>query len=167
DGERLARARPRDDAEPPARGREATDVVAVLAGEQRVDLEAHRQLDCLARGTGGGDHDHAPGRGLGGEEGGRIGGKEVIARQAYGRNIERRQTKSGRRARLPLHSSTAAPSLQLLVVAVVPAVPMVVAVVGPRVHPSYEEQRPPVAVEVRAPHDDDRGGIVRERTADD
>ena len=102
DRERLPRARPRDDAESASRGREPTDVVAVLAGEQRVDLEAHRQLDRLARGARRGDHDHAPGRRLGGEEGGRIGGKEVIARQAHGRNIERRQTKSGRHACLPL-----------------------------------------------------------------
>src|SRR5205823_3716639 len=109
DGERLARARRRDDAEAASRSRKAANIVAVLAAEQRVDLEAHRQLDRLARGPCRGDHDDAPGRWFGGEEGGGIGGKEVIARRAHGRNIERRGTKSGRHARLPLSMARPTP----------------------------------------------------------
>src|SRR6266853_2550707 len=39
--------------------------------------------------------------------------------------------------------------------------------VAPRVDTSHEQERPPVPVEVGAPHDDERGGIVRERPAHD
>jgi len=65
------------------RGGQAIDVAAVLSLEQRVDVQAERQLDRLARRTGRGDDDHPPGRGLGGEEGLGIGRKKVVARDSH------------------------------------------------------------------------------------
>src|SRR2546422_5973803 len=87
DSKRLARAGPGNDPEPPPRCREAGDVLTVLSGEERVDIEAHRELDGFAGRAGRGDHHDPPGGGLRGEEGVRIGGKEVIAGNSHGRNI--------------------------------------------------------------------------------
>ena len=88
DGERLAGARPRYDPEPLPRRREAPDVVAVLPGEQGVDVEAHRQLDGLARRPRGGDDHDAPRGRLGGEECAGVGRKGVVAGDSHGGNID-------------------------------------------------------------------------------
>ncbi len=88
DRERLAGARPRDDAEPSPGRREAPDVVAVLSGKQGVDIEAHRQLDGFASGARRGDHHDPPGGGFRGEEGVGIRGEEMVAGNSHGRNID-------------------------------------------------------------------------------
>src|SRR6266481_6299362 len=68
--------------------REAPDVVAVLPGEQGVDIQTHGQLDGLAGRARRGDHHDPPGGGLRGEEGVGIWGKEVVAGNSHGRNID-------------------------------------------------------------------------------
>jgi hypothetical protein len=55
----------------------------VLALEQRLELQAERQLDRLAGGAGGRDNDDSPRRRLGCDEGLGVGGKEMIARAAH------------------------------------------------------------------------------------
>ena len=92
DRERLSGPRPRHDPEPAPGGREPPDVRSVLPREQGVDVEAHRELDRLAGRARGGDHEDAPRGGLGGEKGGRIGGKKVVAGNSHGRNIDGRPT---------------------------------------------------------------------------
>src|SRR5258706_13362622 len=86
----LPRPRPRHDAEALPRRRQLADVVAVLALQQRVEMQRQRQLDGLARGAGGGDHDDPPSWGLGGEEGLGVGGEKVIAGGLHAANIQRR-----------------------------------------------------------------------------
>src|SRR5205807_8790407 len=53
-------------------------------------MQRQRQLDGLARGAGGRDHDDAPSRGLGGEEGLGVGGEKMIAGGMHAANIPRR-----------------------------------------------------------------------------
>ena len=84
DGEGLAGPRRGHDPEPLARRRETPDVAAVLAIEQRFDVQGHRELDRLARRPGRGDDDHPPGGGFRREERLRIGGKKMVAGDAHG-----------------------------------------------------------------------------------
>ena len=87
DRERLAGACPRDNAEPLARSSKTANIVAVLALEQRLKVQAEGQLDGLAGGPCRGDDDDSPGRRLGCEECLRVGGEEMIAGYAHYWNI--------------------------------------------------------------------------------
>src|SRR5207245_6617265 len=99
DRERLPGPGPRDDSKPSPRCRQARDVGPVLAGEERIDIQAHRQLDRLTCRARRSDHDDAPGRGLGGEEGVRVGGKKVVPGDAHDRNIVTAMFSTGARKR--------------------------------------------------------------------
>src|SRR6516162_8602957 len=68
DRERLPRARAGDDAESRARAREIANLRAVLALEERLEPQVHRQLDRLARRAGRRDDDDASRRRFSGEE---------------------------------------------------------------------------------------------------
>ena len=59
DGECLAGARSSHDPKPPARSRKPANVVAVLAFQQCLEVEAQRQFYGLAGGTRGSDDDDA------------------------------------------------------------------------------------------------------------
>ena len=60
----------------------------MLPREQGVDVQAHGQLDGLARRARRGDHDYPPCRGLGGEERVGIDGEGVVAGDSHRRNID-------------------------------------------------------------------------------
>src|SRR5207244_7923013 len=68
---------------------QSSNVVAVVAFEQRLQVQAEGQLDRLAGGPCRSDDDDSPSRGLGCEECLRIGREEVVAGDAHYCNIER------------------------------------------------------------------------------
>jgi hypothetical protein len=110
DGERLARAGPGHNAESLPTAGQLPDLSAVLSFEQRVDVQAQRQLDRLARRARGRNDDDAPGRRLRRYESGVIGregaivdvaehGRTLSARTA--KNRDRRTAQGSKRRRLP------------------------------------------------------------------
>src|SRR6266446_4598295 len=63
----------------------------MFAFEQRFEVQAQRELDGFAGGTGGRNDDDPPGGRLSCEKGLRIGGEEVVAGYTHYCNIEKRE----------------------------------------------------------------------------
>ena len=78
-GERLARSGAGYDSKSLSPSGEVTNLLAMLLFEHGLDVECKRELDCLACGAGGGDHDDAPGERLRGNECCVIGRQELVA----------------------------------------------------------------------------------------
>ncbi len=90
DRERLPRAGTRDDAESLAGPRQLANARAVMLLEERLDVEAERQLDRLARRARRRDDDDAPGRRLGANERVVIGREPVVVNGAGWTHAPRR-----------------------------------------------------------------------------
>src|SRR6185437_15925213 len=76
-------ARAGDDAESLPGSGKLYDLAAVLAREQRVEMQPHRELDRLARGARGSDDDDASGGGFRSRESFAVGRKIVVANVSH------------------------------------------------------------------------------------
>ena len=103
-GQGLAGTRARHDAEALSTRREASQIVAACAFEERVEVQADREFDRLARRARRRDDDDAPSGRLGRNKGVAVGGEVTITWSAHPRNLLRL------RAVTPLRPDTTKPA---------------------------------------------------------